>query len=183
MRVLPLGLSLGGPGLRCFLTKATARLSPDTNILSCCMHPVLQVRLVCEYCDKGSLREALDLGAFTKADGGINYPAVLDTAIEIATAVAHLHHKNVLHSDLKARNIMLKSTGGGGRGVTAKVGFSCWCGAPGLCCWPWCGGGPDGNESEWPPSNTKHKTSITSRICPGRDRAVVVPWCGGGPPL
>lgn len=59
------------------------------------------MRLVCEYCDKGSLREALDLGAFTRPNGSINYPAVLDTAIEIATAVAHLHHRNVLHSDLK----------------------------------------------------------------------------------
>ena len=27
---------------------------------------VLQVRLVCEYCDKGSLREALDLGAYKR---------------------------------------------------------------------------------------------------------------------
>lgn len=61
----------------------------------------VQVRLVCEYCDKGSLREALDLGAFKGSDGDLNYPAVLDTAIEIATAVAHLHHRNVLHSDLK----------------------------------------------------------------------------------
>jgi serine/threonine protein kinase len=58
---------------------------------------------VCEYCDRGSLREALDLGAFRKAGSvtGINYPAVLDTAMEIATAVAHLHYRNVLHSDLK----------------------------------------------------------------------------------
>lgn len=63
----------------------------------CC----LQVRLICEYCDRGSLREALDLGAFKLPDGSVNYPAVLDTAIEIATAVAHLHHRNVLHSDLK----------------------------------------------------------------------------------
>jgi serine/threonine protein kinase len=68
---------------------------------------VLQVRLVCEYCDKGSLREALDLGAYKRPDGTVNYPAVLDTAIDIATAVAHLHHRNVLHSDL-------------------KVGWGCW---------------------------------------------------------
>jgi serine/threonine protein kinase len=61
----------------------------------------LQVRLVLEYCDRGSLREALDLGAFKLPDGSLNYPAVLDTGIEIATAVLHLHTKNVLHSDLK----------------------------------------------------------------------------------
>lgn len=59
------------------------------------------MRLLCEYCDKGSLRDALDLGAFLLENGSVNYPAVLDTAIEIATAVLHLHHRNVLHSDLK----------------------------------------------------------------------------------
>ncbi|KAF8066284.1 Gucy1b1 [Scenedesmus sp. PABB004] len=80
-----------------------------------------EVRLLCEYCDRGSLREALDLGAFNLPDGGLNYPAVLDTAVEIATAVAHLHTCNVLHSDLKARNIMLKSSGSEGRGATSKV--------------------------------------------------------------
>jgi serine/threonine protein kinase len=62
------------------------------------------VRLICEYCDKGSLREALDLGAFKLPDGGVNYPAVLDTAVEIVTAVLHLHQRNVLHSDLKVGN-------------------------------------------------------------------------------
>lgn len=35
----------------------------------------MQVRLILEYCDRGSLREALDLGAFKQPDGGINYPA------------------------------------------------------------------------------------------------------------
>jgi serine/threonine protein kinase len=68
-----------------------------------CLLP-LQVRLICEYCDKGSLREALDLGAFKLPDGGVNYPAVLDTAVEIVRAVLHLHQRNVLHSDLKVGN-------------------------------------------------------------------------------
>ena len=108
-----------------------------------------EVRLVLEYCDRGSLRDALDGGAFrlpaaaasdgaepansssrgeaaAKSSGGsgaaaINYRAVLDTAIDIATAMSHLHGRNVLHSDLKARNIMLKTCGADGRGVTAKV--------------------------------------------------------------
>lgn len=72
-----------------------------TFLLHCPFFQKKQVRLVCEYCDRGSLREALDLGAFSRADGSINYPAVLDTALEIAAAVAHLHNRNVLHSDLK----------------------------------------------------------------------------------
>jgi hypothetical protein len=81
-----------------------APFSPAPLCTCCLPHlqtPCLQVRLVCEYCDRGSLREALDLGAFSLPDGSVNYPAVLDTAIEIATAVSHLHIRNVLHSDLK----------------------------------------------------------------------------------
>ncbi|KAJ9524730.1 hypothetical protein QJQ45_024366 [Haematococcus lacustris] len=78
-----------------------------------------EVRLVLEYCDKGSLREALDEGAFMGANG-LNYHAVLDTGLDVAKAMLHLHSLNVLHADLKARNVMLKS-GGEGRTVVAKV--------------------------------------------------------------
>lgn len=51
---------------------------------------------------------------------GLNYRAILDTALDIAKAMCHLHAMNVLHSDLKARNVMLKSSGDS-RGITAKV--------------------------------------------------------------
>jgi serine/threonine protein kinase len=54
------------------------------------------------------------------ADAGINYRAILDTALDVAKAMLHLHSLNVLHADLKARNIMLKS-GGEGRTIMAKV--------------------------------------------------------------
>ena len=82
-----------------------------------------EVRLVLEYADKGCLREALDSGCFFIGGlgGELNIRAVLDTAVDIASAMAHLHSANVLHSDLKARNVMLKSATGPGRGVVAKV--------------------------------------------------------------
>lgn len=51
---------------------------------------------------------------------GLNYRAILDTALDVAKAMCHLHAMNVLHSDLKARNVMLKSSGDS-RGITAKV--------------------------------------------------------------
>ena len=75
-----------------------------------------EVRLVLEYADRGCLREALDAGAFFMEGGELNLHAVLDTAIDISSAMAHLHSVNVLHSDLKARNVMLKSSTGPGRG-------------------------------------------------------------------
>lgn len=65
------------------------------------------MRLVLEYCDLGSLREALDQGAFL-GNGVLNYHAILDTALDVAKAMCHLHAMNVLHSDLKVW------TGGGG---------------------------------------------------------------------
>ncbi|GAX74177.1 hypothetical protein CEUSTIGMA_g1626.t1 [Chlamydomonas eustigma] len=78
-----------------------------------------EVRLVLEYCDLGSLKEAVDQGAFMSSSN-LNYCAILDTALDISKAMCHLHAMNVLHSDLKARNVMLKSSGEG-RGFTAKV--------------------------------------------------------------
>jgi len=79
-----------------------------------------EVRLVCEYCDRGCLRDALDLGAFLSGSG-LNYSAILDSALDIAKAMLHLHCNNVLHADLKARNVMLSSAGNEGRGVRCKV--------------------------------------------------------------
>ncbi|GFH10260.1 mitogen-activated protein kinase kinase kinase MLT, partial [Haematococcus lacustris] len=95
--------------------KASGGSMSDTNqnVHSC------EVRLVLEYCDKGSLSEALDQGAFM-GPSGLNYRAVLDTALDVAKAMLHLHSLNILHADLKARNVMLKS-GGEGRTVVAKV--------------------------------------------------------------
>jgi serine/threonine protein kinase len=46
---------------------------------------------------------------------------VLATAADIAQAMLHLHHEAILHSDLKARNVLLKSGSGGGKGYIAKV--------------------------------------------------------------
>ncbi|KAG1672491.1 hypothetical protein FOA52_002799 [Chlamydomonas sp. UWO 241] len=78
-----------------------------------------EVRLVLEYCDRGCLRDSLDLSEFLGPQG-LKYRAMLDTALDIAKAMCHLHAMNVLHSDLKARNVMLKCSGDK-RGFIAKV--------------------------------------------------------------
>ncbi|KAI8468844.1 MAG: hypothetical protein J3K34DRAFT_515195 [Monoraphidium minutum] len=88
-----------------------------------------EVSLVMEWCELGTLRDALDGGAFKTNAGGVNYAAVLDTAADVARALLHLHRqqvlhsdlKQVLHSDLKARNVLLKADGKSGRGCIAKV--------------------------------------------------------------
>ncbi|KAF5833120.1 kinase-like domain-containing protein [Dunaliella salina] len=79
-----------------------------------------EVHLILEYCDRSSLRDALDSGAFL-APNGINYAAQLDCAMDVAKAMLHLHCNNILHLDLKTRNILLSSSGVEGKGVTCKV--------------------------------------------------------------
>jgi serine/threonine protein kinase len=58
--------------------------------------------MLLEFCDCGSLHDALDADAFVTADLKINYPAMLVIAAGIARGMLHLHNNNVLHSDLKA---------------------------------------------------------------------------------
>ena len=80
------------------------------------------VSLVIEFCDLGCLRDALDAGAFFTTPGNaLNYAAILETAADVAKAMLHLHARHVVHSDLKCRNVLLKSDGAAGRGATAKV--------------------------------------------------------------
>ena len=61
-----------------------------------------QVRLVLEYMDKGTLRDALDSGIFINPAGDeVDYEAVLETVAEVAKGMLHLHSLNILHGDLK----------------------------------------------------------------------------------
>ncbi|KXZ49357.1 hypothetical protein GPECTOR_22g951 [Gonium pectorale] len=94
--------------------------SPDSSVASEGAVHSYEVRLVLELCDKGSLKDALEQSAFMQ-DGALNLAAMLETASDVAKAMVHMHAANVLHADLKARNIMLKSCGTEGRGVVAKV--------------------------------------------------------------
>ncbi|GLC56027.1 hypothetical protein PLESTB_001056700 [Pleodorina starrii] len=51
----------------------------------------------------------------------VDLPAVLDTAIDVARALAHLHACRVVHADLKPRNVLLKGSTTDPRGFVAKV--------------------------------------------------------------
>eukprot|EP00775_Hariotina_reticulata_P009645 gene9645-9805_t len=69
----------------------------------------------------GAARDALDQGGFYSSGGALNYGAILDTAADVAKAMLHLHCHQVIHSDLKVRNVLLKSDGSSDRGCIAKV--------------------------------------------------------------
>ncbi|KAI8466064.1 MAG: hypothetical protein J3K34DRAFT_524825 [Monoraphidium minutum] len=81
-----------------------------------------EVRLILEYCDKGTMRELLNQGCFKRPGGGRDLAGVMATALDVARAMVFLHENQIVHADLKARNVLLKSTGTDPRGFTAKVG-------------------------------------------------------------
>jgi len=90
-----------------------------------------QTWLVLEYCDGGSLQEAVDSGWLRTGrdprEGAPHMPAILATAREVASACAHLHAGGVVHGDLSAYNVLLASGGGGGRaGGAAMLGDRGW---------------------------------------------------------
>ncbi|GIL61307.1 hypothetical protein Vafri_15698 [Volvox africanus] len=112
------GTSLSGRGSNVSDVVASSERSAISHATEATIHSY-EVRLVLEFCDKGSLKDALDQNVFMQ--GPLNLAAMLETAADVAKAMVHMHAANVLHSDLKARNIMLKSSGTEGRGVIAKV--------------------------------------------------------------
>jgi serine/threonine protein kinase len=77
--------------------------------------------MVLELCDLGSLRSSLEIGFMLTREGCINYLGMLDIAIGIARGMLHLHKLNILHGDLKAHNVLLRSTGSEACGVIPKL--------------------------------------------------------------
>eukprot|EP00775_Hariotina_reticulata_P007113 gene7113-7327_t len=85
-----------------------------------------ELKLVMEYCDQGTLREALDRRRLQRgAQQKFLIPAiVLSLAHDVAAAMLHLHSEGVVHGDLKAGNVMLTKDGDDPDGVwTVQVGF------------------------------------------------------------
>ncbi|KAG2432561.1 hypothetical protein HXX76_008906 [Chlamydomonas incerta] len=94
-----------------------------------CASNMVQTWIIMEFCDRGSLQEAIDRGWLrterSALSGGPNMAAVLATAREVAAAMSYLHANSVVHGDLSGWNVMLASAGAaaaeGGRGFVAKV--------------------------------------------------------------
>ena len=80
--------------------------------------------IVLEYCDGGSLAEAVKGGCFLMRGPVRAYRMthVLRTALEIANAMNYLHSVRIIHGDLKPGNVLLKGDNSDSRGFICKVG-------------------------------------------------------------
>ncbi|GIL45404.1 hypothetical protein Vafri_2654 [Volvox africanus] len=87
------------------------------------MVPFYQLKMVSEFCDGGSVVQALRrMQYYDAVSGGIlRLPVIIDIASQVASGMAYLHSANIIHADLKAANVLLKQQPGSGR-LQAKVG-------------------------------------------------------------
>ena len=85
-------------------SRASTRASPSGTLPSASAS-AFEVRIVLEYCDRGTLRDALSQRAFVLLNGSVNYLAVLETAADVARGMDHLHSQGILHADLKVESV------------------------------------------------------------------------------
>ncbi|CAL8465638.1 g5174 [Coccomyxa elongata] len=78
--------------------------------------------LLLDYCDMGSLMDAISKAWFMSAPKGpTNLPIVLATAKEMASGLAFLHSQGLVHGDLSSGNVLLASAPDAPHGFTAKI--------------------------------------------------------------
>eukprot|EP00198_Chlamydomonas_reinhardtii_P011336 XP_001700673.1 predicted protein [Chlamydomonas reinhardtii] len=96
--------------------------SADHALLDSDMSPFYQLKMVSEFCEGGSVVNALKRMRFYDSVGGgvVRLPAIVDIASQVASGMAYLHSANIIHADLKAANVLLKQQPGSGR-LQAKV--------------------------------------------------------------
>ncbi|KFM25782.1 Serine/threonine-protein kinase HT1 [Auxenochlorella protothecoides] len=78
--------------------------------------------MVLELCDRGSLETVIRKRRFVSAaTGRVMLKPVLYSLRDMARGMAYLHAHNIVHGDLKAANVLLKSAEGSSNGYVAKI--------------------------------------------------------------
>ncbi|CAL5218358.1 g20 [Coccomyxa viridis] len=80
--------------------------------------------LILEFCDRGSVQEAVDRGVFKlqmSPSAPPDVPVILTTATEIASGMAFLHEHGIVHGDLTGGNVLLHSSEESAHGFQAKI--------------------------------------------------------------
>ncbi|GFR50775.1 hypothetical protein Agub_g13040 [Astrephomene gubernaculifera] len=92
---------------------------------------VYKLYIIQEYCDVGTLRDALGAGVVGSiTSGGAASLCALTLALDVAAGMCHIHAKNIVHGDLSSANILLtslkvvpnKGGGMGGMGMGGPMG-------------------------------------------------------------
>lgn len=83
-----------------------------------------EIWIIMEYCDRGSLREAIKNGEFFEDEDRQRSRVlhILLTALEVAAALDHLHSYGIIHGDLKSQNVLLMSSDIVAKNFICKVG-------------------------------------------------------------
>lgn len=75
-----------------------------------------------QYCDRGSLADAIRMKRFVnKATGAPNMKAILSVLLQVAQGMSYLASQGVIHADLKAANVLLKTAEGGQSLISVKI--------------------------------------------------------------
>ncbi|MEW5312531.1 MAG: hypothetical protein WDW38_004160 [Sanguina aurantia] len=79
--------------------------------------------IIQEYCDIGTLKDAIERAAYMDgiAERTPSVHKILCTLIDVACGMSHIHSKGIIHGDLTANNILLKSMPGALYGTSAKI--------------------------------------------------------------
>lgn len=84
-----------------------------------------QLWLIMEFCDHGTLQDAVDRGWLLQPrscrDGRPHAPAILHTARELASALSYLHEQGIVHGDLSSFNVLLAARDGGGADAAGRT--------------------------------------------------------------
>ncbi|KAK9817737.1 hypothetical protein WJX72_001463 [[Myrmecia] bisecta] len=83
---------------------------------------LMETWMVLEYCDKGSLEEALDNKWLHSPNVGLpDMASIYRCLLDIAGGMDYLHSVSILHGDLKTANVLLKSSNDDTRGYICKL--------------------------------------------------------------
>eukprot|EP00191_Tetraselmis_sp_GSL018_P002999 CAMPEP_0177596840 /NCGR_PEP_ID=MMETSP0419_2-20121207/11358_1 /TAXON_ID=582737 /ORGANISM="Tetraselmis sp., Strain GSL018" /LENGTH=539 /DNA_ID=CAMNT_0019088901 /DNA_START=352 /DNA_END=1971 /DNA_ORIENTATION=- len=85
--------------------------------------------IVMEYCEMGSLAEAIKSNLFTVSQAAsssqlVDLQVILKIAEDIARGMLFLHRQDILHADLKPNNVLLKQTNDGVQAKLTDFGLS-----------------------------------------------------------
>ncbi|KAK9828952.1 hypothetical protein WJX72_003004 [[Myrmecia] bisecta] len=112
-------------------SEKSASISLESVLSTAVCHPcvakggksqLMETWMVLEYCDKGSLEEALDNKWLHSHNVGLpDMASIYRCLLDIAGGMDYLHSVSILHGDLKTANVLLKSSNDDTRGYICKL--------------------------------------------------------------